>query len=75
MSVPLFNNNIANECLKKWKTISLENDYRIEEAKRKWLGNSKKRFSFIVNATKEITVLSKCSVTKSLAWQLPKAKR
>jgi len=54
-----------------WKTISLENDYRIEEAKRKWLGNSKKRFSRIVGTTQEITDCDRCSVTKSLAGQLP----
>ena len=61
----------ANVCLAQWKTISLENDYRIEEAKRKWLGNSKKRFSRIVGTTQEITDCNRCSVTKSLAGQLP----
>ena len=54
-----------------WKTISLENDYRIEEAKRKWLGNSKKQFSRIVGTTQEITDCDRCSVTKSLAGLLP----
>ena len=62
---------VANECRATWKTISLENDYRIEEAKRKWLGNSKKRFSRIVGTTQEITDCDRCSVTKSLAGQLP----
>lgn len=62
---------VANVCRFVWKTISLENDYRIEEAKRKWLGNSKKRFSRIVGTTQEITDCDRCSVTKSLAGQLP----
>ena len=62
---------VANVCRARWKTISLENDYRIEEAKRKWLGNSKKRFSRIVGTTQEITDGNRCSVTKSLAGQLP----
>ena len=71
MGTPLLRANVANPCLVQWKTISLENDYRIEEAKRKWLGNSKKRFSRIVGTMQEVTVMSRCSVTKSLAGQLP----
>ena len=66
---------LAKVCLLVWKTISLENDYRIEEAKRKWLGNSKKRFSRIVGTTQEITDCDRCSVTKSLACLLPKKNR
>lgn len=71
IGIPLLRARVANPCLAVWKTISLENDYRIEEAKRKWLGNSKKRFSRIVGTTQEITDCDRCSVTKSLAGQLP----
>lgn len=71
IGIPLLRARVANPCLEQWKTISLENDYRIEEAKRKWLGNSEKRFSRIVGTTQEITDCDRCSVTKSLAGQLP----
>lgn len=70
-SAPNVSIMVAWVCRATWKTISLENDYRIEEAKRKWLGNSKKRFSRIVGTTQEITDCDRCSVTKSLAGQLP----
>lgn len=54
-----------------WKDKGKENDFRIEEAKRKWLGNSKKRFSRIVGTMQEITDCDWSSVTKPLAWLLP----
>ena len=62
---------VAKECLRIWKTISLENDYIIEEGKRKWLENSQKRFCCTVCITQEITDCDRCSVTKSLAGLLP----
>lgn len=58
---------MATLCLKQWKDNDKEDDYRIEIAERKWLGNSQKRFCCAICTTQEITDYNRCSVTKSLA--------